>query len=291
MIPSSWCSLHMHQARAPNPAPNEGESVNAYLVELPEGVVCIDAMLTDTDSRALRGKIDELGKPLLALLLTHGHTDHYGGTGNVVAGDMVPVIASAGTDHVIRENDAKKHEFMVPLYGDEWPKNRILPTQTVADGGEIVLSETVFRFHDLGPGESGSDGYWTCSGIPGAVFSGDLVYNGYHAFLGDGYTAQWLRSLTKLENHFSDARVICPGHGGLIFDPLAVIAAQRGYIEYLRETVTALARGAPELTSKQKTEVKRRVLDRFGMAGRLEFFLDVSLDPVAAELAGVHRPA
>jgi hypothetical protein len=52
----------------------------------------------------------------------------------------------------------------------------------------------------------------------------------------------------------------------------------------LREAVRALANGQSTLTDAQKAEVKRR-MDQFVPDQRLEFFVDISLDPVAAELA------
>lgn len=52
----------------------------------------------------------------------------------------------------------------------------------------------------------------------------------------------------------------------------------------------AVAGGAPETMPATKTEVVRRMID-FAGTERLRFFLEVSVDPVAAELAGLHRPA
>src|SRR5262249_61629531 len=68
----------------------EGALVNAYLVETRAGVVAVDSHLTVSDSRALRRNVEHLGKPLLAVLLTHSHPDHYGGLTAFVAGDRVP---------------------------------------------------------------------------------------------------------------------------------------------------------------------------------------------------------
>ena len=65
--------IHRHQASP------EGALVNAYLVEVPSGVIAVDSTLTVSDSRALRRRVDETGKPLLAVLLTQSHPDHYGG--------------------------------------------------------------------------------------------------------------------------------------------------------------------------------------------------------------------
>jgi glyoxylase-like metal-dependent hydrolase (beta-lactamase superfamily II) len=49
--------------------------VNAYLVETDNGVVAVDSLLTVTESRAMRAAPERLGKPLLAVLLTHSHPD------------------------------------------------------------------------------------------------------------------------------------------------------------------------------------------------------------------------
>ena len=46
----------------------EGALVNAYLVEGESGVVAVGSTLTVSDSRALRGRLEAFGKPLLAVL-------------------------------------------------------------------------------------------------------------------------------------------------------------------------------------------------------------------------------
>jgi len=60
-----------------------GFPVNAYIVEGPDGLVVVDAMLTQTASLDLRGKVDAIDKPLKGVLLTHSHPDHYAGLGNL----------------------------------------------------------------------------------------------------------------------------------------------------------------------------------------------------------------
>src|SRR5215207_3682224 len=69
----------------------EGALVNAYLIETDGGIVAVDGSLTVSDGRALRDRVISLGKPLLAVLVTHAHPDHYGGVVELVGTEDVPV--------------------------------------------------------------------------------------------------------------------------------------------------------------------------------------------------------
>ena len=130
--------IHRHETGA------QGALVNAYLVETADGVVAIDGTLTVSDGRALRAQLESLEKPLQAVLVTHAHPDHYGGIVELVADDGVPVIATAGVDAVIRRDDAVKEEILRPMFGDEWPRERVFPTTTVSDGETLELGGARF---------------------------------------------------------------------------------------------------------------------------------------------------
>ena len=53
--------------------------VNAYVIEGTDGVAVVDGTLTVSGGRALRARIEAIGKPLAGVLVTHAHPDHYGG--------------------------------------------------------------------------------------------------------------------------------------------------------------------------------------------------------------------
>ena len=57
----------------------------------------VDATLTVSDGRALRASVDDLAKPLLGVVITHAHPDHYGGLVELIRDLDVPVFATAAS--------------------------------------------------------------------------------------------------------------------------------------------------------------------------------------------------
>ena len=134
--------------------------VNAYLVEGADGVVAVDATLTVSGGRGLRAQAEALGKPLLGVVLTHAHPDHYGGLVALLDGRDVPVFATARVSEVIRRDDPVKEQILRPMFGAEWAPQRAFPTEVVADGETVELGDIALTVTDLGPSESPADSLW-----------------------------------------------------------------------------------------------------------------------------------
>jgi glyoxylase-like metal-dependent hydrolase (beta-lactamase superfamily II) len=262
-----------------------GIFANAYLVETANGVVAIDATLSVSDSRAFRAMVDSLHKPLLAVLLTHGHPDHYNGVTTLVGSDStIPIVATAGVDSVIRANDAAKEKQWRPVFKDEWPARRTFPSRVARDTATFVFDGVSFSVRSLGPGESHSDSYWIMRGPRPVAFIGDEVLNHVHAYLSDGHSRAWLHNLDRLKRELWGANVaaVYPGHG----EPgsLSMLDWQRQYLTTYRDAVRELAHGRSKLTEAQKKELTAR-MRAFLPTDRLEFLIPLGADPVAAELA------
>lgn len=258
-----------------------GLLVNAYLVETRNGVVAIDSTLTVSDSTALRQQLDAIGKPLLAVLLTHGHPDHYNGVTALVTGNDVPIVATAGVAQVIEQYDEAKEVQWSEVFGNEWPAVRTFPNQIVADGETLTFDGVGFTVTALGAGESHSDSYWVMDGKH--AFIGDLVLHQVHAYVADGHTTEWLENLDRVEAALADVAVVYPGHGEA--GGLDMIAWQRAYLEHYRAAVEELAAGQPTLTDEAKAELVQR-MKAFLPTDVLEFLIGLGADAVAAELAG-----
>ena len=109
-------------------AGEEGLLVNAYLVETDQGVVAVDGTLTASDSRALRSRIDSLGKPLLGVLVTHAHPNHVARIANLLGDSGASVVALESVRDLMRATEEAKRAQWSPVYGDEWiPRWRSIP--------------------------------------------------------------------------------------------------------------------------------------------------------------------
>jgi glyoxylase-like metal-dependent hydrolase (beta-lactamase superfamily II) len=260
----------------------QGAFVNAYLVETGEGVVAVDGTLTVSDGRALRARLRSLGKPLLAVLVTHAHPDHYGGIVELVGDEGVPIVATVGTDAVIRRDDAVKEEILRPMFGDEWPLERAFPTRTVVDGDRLELGGASLTVLDLGPSESPHDSIWFLGDDRRTVFLGDQVYDGKHAYLADGFFEEWLRNLQRLREQLPPDATLHVGHGRAVTP--ARFESQREYIETFVDAVRGADWSQPDAARAAVVERMTRLLP----TDELRFLMELSIDPVAVKLGTGH---
>ncbi len=258
----------------------EGALVNAYLVETASGVVAVDSLLTVSDSRMLRRRVQALNKPLEAVLLTQSHPDHYGGLTELLAGDDVPIIAPAGVHEVIRHDDAIKERILRPMFGEEWTHQRTFPNTTIADGEQVTFGGVTFTVIDLGPSESPHDSPWVLEDPDRtAVFLGDQIYDHMHCYLADGFFNEWLANIEMLRTRFPDDAVFHIGHGGPVgpegFD------RQRAYITTFVAAIEQADWDDPEQAHAQVSRTMHELLP----APELAFLMELSIEPVARQLA------
>jgi glyoxylase-like metal-dependent hydrolase (beta-lactamase superfamily II) len=252
--------------------------VNAYLIETPGGVVAVDSTLTVSDGRGLRRRAEELGKPLRAVLITHAHPDHYGGSVELVGSDEIPIVAAEGVDAVIRRDDEVKEGIIRPMFGDEWPRERRFPNQTLSDGESIAFDRVSFTLMDLGPGESPHDSVWLVGDEHLVAFAGDAAYQQMHSYLADGYWESWLANIERLRVELDPDAEVHFGHG----DPISTspLDWQEGYINAFIEAVQEADWSDPDAA---KARVVGRMTD-YLPSEQLQFLMELSIEPIAAKL-------
>ena len=265
-------------------AAESGLYVNSYLVEGESGVVVVDTNLLVSDIDALRARLRALKKPLLAVLVTHAHPDHFNGVLGLMKDAEVPVYATASVGRAIEEIAGAKRAQWSPVYGAEWPAETYYPNSLLADGAQVQFDELTFTVRDVGPAESHADSYLllTTNGSATAAFTGDLAFHGMHPYTADGHSSAWLAALDVLGGELAGTGTLYPGHG----DPAGpgLLADQRRYLLYYRELIQRLSGGDTQLSEAAKSELST-ALQVFLPNAPLTWMIELGADAVAAELA------
>lgn len=259
-----------------------GIFANAYLVESKAGVVAVDATLTNSESKSFRARLDQLNKPLLAVLITHPHPDHVAGITQLVENREVPILALESVERLMRTFEEPKRAQWGPVYGDEWVQHWTYPNRLLQDNDSVVFDGITYRIHDLGAGgDCDANSIWVIETGSKAAFIGDLVFDGTHSYIADGHCGDWLANLDRAESLLTGA-TLYPGHGAP--GSLALLQKQRDYLLTYRASVQRLAKGKPTLTDAEKAELTQ-VMQRYAQGAGLSFLIAHSADAVAAELA------
>jgi glyoxylase-like metal-dependent hydrolase (beta-lactamase superfamily II) len=259
--------------------------VNAYLLELPDGIVVIDSTLGVSDGRALRARVDATGKPLRAVIVTHTHPDHYGGlTALVEWSEGVPILSIQGVRDAIERDDLAKEAILRPMFGDEWAQRRTFPNRAVRDGERVTFGTVALRVIDLGPRESPHDSVWLVESNGAAhAFVGDLVYNRMHGFLADGFHSQWLANIARARRELSAQLTFYPGHG----EPgpaSELLDWQDGYIRTFIDAVGSTV-GDHTLTDEAAAATVTAKMKGYLASDDLLFLMQLSIAPIRAALA------
>jgi len=147
--------------------------VNAYIVEAAKELIIVDTTLTMSDSKALRQKADNLGKPIAAVLLTHGHPDHVAGTYNISPAGDIPIYALASVKKLMQDTEAAKHQQWSSIFGAEWIPKWIYPSQLVKDGDSVRIAGLNFTVLDIGSGgDCDANSFWLLEDENKAAFIG-----------------------------------------------------------------------------------------------------------------------
>ena len=253
-------SVVIHRYEAP-----PMDAVNLYWIETDEGIVLVDAGRFLSQARYALDEILAVNKPILGILITHPHTDHYGGLPVFAeaAIDNVPIYASQITYDDLKTDAQGFIEARNELHGNDFPnKDTIpLPNHIVETRDTIELGGLTFEVIDLPDNETITT---TLYYLPqqNALFTGDFVVNKTIPFLGDGFSSNWLEQLRSQQTQYPEETIIYHGHGKP--DRANILIPQQiEYIETVRNLVAEALKSDREVTTTEQDQIITRLEQQY----------------------------
>ncbi|MEO7746224.1 MAG: MBL fold metallo-hydrolase [Actinomycetota bacterium] len=207
---------------APNQGPMTLDGTNTWVLSEPgsDVAVVVDPGPDDaTHLRAVLTAVEALGARVGTVLLTHGHADHSAGAAGFAS------LAGCG----VRALDPAHRLGDEGLRGGDVVAVGGLRVEVVATPGHTADSLSFVLVDD------------------GALLTGDTVLGRGTTVVAhpDGRLDDYLASLEVLQRTVSGAMRILPGHGPVLADAAAVVAAyQRHRLDRLEQVRAAVAAGA-----------------------------------------------
>jgi glyoxylase-like metal-dependent hydrolase (beta-lactamase superfamily II) len=261
-------------------------SVNTHWISTPKGVIVIDVQRDLDHARQALEAVKRLRQPVLAVLVTHGHPDHYAGIGlfKTQWPDAV-VWSSQSTYDTIKNDHYGFNKLAAELAKGNFPDPVVLPDRTFADNATLSIGGVSVATREMGRAEANSS---TVYYVPatGDLYAGDLVLNRMHGFFYEGATLENLAVLDRMATLFPSAKTLHAGHGSSGPAP-ELLARHRHYIIQAR-SLAARALAATGSSKAAQAAVVRSLKTQFpsfGIPGGQPDMIEVSVDGLFRELA------
>jgi len=210
---------------APNPSPMTYQGTCTYVIGTGDVAVVDPGPIHQGHLRAI---LDGLapGERITHILVTHAHLDHSPGARALSDATGAPIYAfgppEAGRSDVMRDLAARG-----VAGGGEGVDHGFAPDQRLGNGETLAHGDwAVTALHT--PGHFCNH---LCFAIGDAVLSGDLIMGWSSTLISppDGDLSDYYRSLAQIEA--LRPRILYPGHGAPVRDPLPLIAEHRAHRE------------------------------------------------------------
>src|SRR2546428_8826588 len=174
--------------------------------------VLVDTFMTVKQANALADWIAAKGKNLTTIYITHGHGDHWFGTGTLL--ERFPNARAVATPNVVKVMRQHASQERLKIWkasvADQIPDRLVIAEELKGnvidlEGHELVAVEL---------GHTDTE-YTTCLNVPsiGLVVAGDAAYNDVHLYLAESNPQtrrEWISALDTIES--LNPRAVIAGH-------------------------------------------------------------------------------
>lgn len=227
------------QGAAGIPTENQGFISNAGVVVTGDGVVVFDALGTPALAELLVEKIRGLtDQPIRKVIVSHYHADHIYGL-QVFKRLGAEIIAPNGAQKYLDSSYAQDRLDERRLSLDPWVNDatHLVPADHyVSETESFRMGEVEFLINMLGAAHSDADMTLYVK-TDRVLFSGDIIFEGRVAYIGDSDTKRWLQTLEQMET--AELVALIPGHGPAADKPNEALRATRRYLAFMRDKMGA----------------------------------------------------
>jgi glyoxylase-like metal-dependent hydrolase (beta-lactamase superfamily II) len=241
-----------------NSSKDNSFGANAGVIIGKDGIVVVDTLISAKEAKRFIRDIRAVSrKPIKYVINTHYHLDHV--FGNSEFAKLGAVIIAHENNKKAMEKSAEQTLKNITEYGltlEDMKGTRLAyPVVTYSDKMEIELGNQKMELIHAPYSHTDGD---TLVYLPDkkVLFTGDVLFTGYHPFLAEGNIEQWAKELDDIQS--MDVEKIIPGHGPisgkkdledmkeyiLMFDQKAKEIASQ--LNDVQKIVTALQKTLPQ---------------------------------------------
>ena len=220
---------------------NQNFISNAGFVVTPGGVVVVDALGSPTLAQKLIAEIKKVtNQKVVAVIVSHYHADHVYGLQEFKKIGAKIYAQGEGRNYLSSET-AKQRLIASRVDFAPWvnANTQLISADVWIDQRlKLNIGGVEFLISRVGPAHAPED---LMVYVPSekVLFAGDLVFRGRIPFVGNADSKGWLIALDDIAK--LNPTIVIPGHGGYSVKPVDDIAFTKGYLQYLRQSMSEAA--------------------------------------------------
>ena len=166
----------------PNGERRMWQPVTSTLIHGEQDAVLVDPPFTNEAIERVGDWVASSGKNLTAIVATHGHGDHWFGSGVLAERFGAPVVATAGTIAQMQGSLAARPYAWDKLFPGQIPPSTV--TAVTAADNRLTLAGHPLQLVEVGHTDTDDTSVLHVPDLS-LVVAGDALYNGAHVFIGE----------------------------------------------------------------------------------------------------------